>query len=348
MKRKILSTTLLVIMSLAFCLLIPTESVQAESLKKAPAAATKKVAATNSNGYYMYYEAGGEWDNNGSYIYRMNTKTGSVKQIYKTKKGSISNVLYYKGYLYFEFYSGSVDSSSICRVKTNGKNFKKLGQGQTLAIYDGKVYYTKDILDYDGYRTGNKIMSMKTDGSGKKSLISRNDGYLNIVGVAKGKIYYASDNTIRIASLNGKNRKTIIKKDEGLYGGEASIVGNDLYYCGEYACSGAPLYQYNLTTKKEKCLVYVPYVMNLTVRSGEVYYTTDDAVKKINIKTEKITTIKKVRNYAYIDGFELGKGSYMVLYHSKEATGKDQTNQLVARITTSGKKYKVLKKWWCM
>ena len=165
---------------LAFLLFFPVKAGAAET------------AATSSNGYYMYFSV----DNT---IYRMHTKTGSVKKIRQISEVAyVDDISYYKGYLYFtgNTYSGSDGMELyICRVKKNGKSFQKLGDGYGCRIYGGKIYYTRgmNVDEYGSPQTKTiGIARMKLNGKSKTSLLSVHEEDAGILGmeIAGGKIYY--------------------------------------------------------------------------------------------------------------------------------------------------------------
>jgi tricorn protease-like protein len=185
------------------------------SLKSVDSQAAVKVA-TSSNGKYMYYSVQGT-------IYRIDTNTGKTKKIVKIKNTNwITNISYYKGYLYFTadyyYYMEGTDGTKpyVCRVKTNGKGFKKLAKGTTPVVYNGKIYYesmtfTKNSYDVSDAKTQG-FQRMNLDGSKKKRLISGNS-YYGSMTVVNNRIYYITGNTrcdqLYSANLDGTDQKYI-------------------------------------------------------------------------------------------------------------------------------------------
>jgi len=138
-------------------------------------------------------------------------------------------------------YYYSVTNSAIYRMKTNGKDLKKLSDQKMfcdyMAVADGMIYYVADYklfsMKIDGtdkkdlgletakcfnmadgmlyYQNMGHIYSMKTDGADQKVLA---DNYAKSILVADGTIYYTDTQAIHSMKTDGTDQKTLFE-DEG-------------------------------------------------------------------------------------------------------------------------------------
>jgi hypothetical protein len=318
-------------------------------------AATKKVA-TASNGKYMYYSTLGT-------IYRIDTNTGKTKKIVKIPKTSyITDVTYYKGYLYctVDYYYDvkGTDASKpyVCRVKANGKGFKKLDAGNHPVIYNGKLYYTKMKFSKSSYgdviSTDLGIYRMNLSGkkSSRKKIVSGNKYYGDFT-IANNRLYYITGNTncsqLCSADLSGSDRKDLAS-------GVRTILtdGKDIYYATSTALrkittsTGNDTSLLNLAHKTTSWGI-TPYTDVLAVRDGKIYFLDrPDNTYKLryyDTKTKNFNTIKVFK--MWVNNLQVGKGNYMIMTMGITYDSKYHYTQADVKITKKGK-YKILKKYY--
>ena len=317
---------------LAFLLFFPVKAGAAET------------AATSSNGYYMYFSV----DNT---IYRMHTKTGSVKKIRQISEVAyVDDISYYKGYLYFtgNTYSGSDGMELyICRVKKNGKSFQKLGDGYGCRIYGGKIYYTRgmNVDEYGSPQTKTiGIARMKLNGKSKTSLLSVHEEDAGILGmeIAGGKIYYVergkASKPLYSCSLKGKNEADIT------YANSVKTDGKQIYYTTETS-----VYRYKNGTSEWICPVAQQSGESRTAllgaRNGWVYLADHIYGGTPSFYRVKASTGAK-KTLASYDAREMsiGKGKCLVVHRVIPFDGR--YDYVCSRITTAGKMKKTIRKYY--
>lgn len=332
-----------------------------------PTQAAVKKMADNTNGKYLYYASDGT-------IYRLDTVSGKNKKIKTfTESHLVDNISYYKGYLYFyiDYYSANGDgwwAPYICRIKTNGTGFQRLAFGYKPVIYDGKIYFmrTKKIERTNAKVVG--IAKMSLTGKNIKRLISGSYEGLRIIN---GKLYYTHHDSISDgdflyqASLNGKNRKKIFHQSIGGDYGVKLVSDNSHLY---FATADA-LYRLSGSNGKIVKLTDMPYYFLqgkgevaefelLSANKGNIYYCDKSVSGKDILKVYKTAKKKKVSIWTcehWIDNFQVGKGKYAVIDHAIDGedivdpkSGGTWTvaDMATAKMTVSGKKYKVIQKYY--
>ena len=158
MKKKIISLKSVFLLVLAALML---------SFSAHPAMAAS--ASDNVNGKYVYFSAQ-------NVIWKMQTTTGKCSRV-KTFSGvgSVDDVTYHKGYLYFSTYTGGSDVgvSYVCRMKTSGKDYERLALGYNPAVCGDTIIYAycaESEYDYS-YTEYLGIGSMEPDGSNSRLLV---------------------------------------------------------------------------------------------------------------------------------------------------------------------------------
>lgn len=329
----------------SICMMVCLSSVDTQ-------AATKKMA-TESNGKYLYYSVQGT-------IYRMDTNTGKTKQIKKIAKTNwVTDITYHNGYLYFTvdyyYYVKGTDSSIkyVCRMKTNGTGFKKLCCGYGAKIYNGKIYFIRGENSNDGYADYTKtvgISRMKTNGSGKTNLIT-DASYYDDLQVVNDKLYYravySSGNHLYSANLSGNNRTQL----------SSAIIsqllsdGSNIYYA-----TTKELHKITAKSGTDTLIANLPYRRTtysifgcaniLEVKGGYVYYgdySNSKRVKLVKVNISKKTK-KSIKSFSsFVGDMYIGKGKYAII---RRSIYEQKYSEAIGRITTSGKNYKTLKKYF--
>ena len=321
-------------------------------LKSADVQAAAKMA-TESNGKYLYYPVQGT-------IYKMDTSTGKTKKIKSIPKTNwVRDISYYKGYLYFTideyYYSAGTDGSKkyVCRMKSNGSGFKKLGCGCSAKIYNGKIYYVRGVVEKKSYVPITQckgIARMSLTGKSKKTLVS-GDGYSTPM-IANNRIYYrqnpGSSTYLYSVNMSGGDKKRLASDVRGLLSD-----GSDIYYTIAKEIhkisgkNGTDTCLFQLAYRKSGWGSYITNLSTpLVVKDGVVYYfnmlSGNYALKKYTESTNTITTMKSIDGI--VSDLYVGKGKYAVIRRS--ISGSNRYTEAVGRIKTDGKSYKVLKKYF--
>ena len=299
------------------------------------AAAKQASAANGATAYFAVDDT----------IYSLNTKTGTYKKIKKLGKPYyISDISYYKNYLYFtgNYYLGSDGQDTyICRIKTNGTGFKKIAPGQRPCVYGGKIYYVQcKAISYGAgtYTLCTGIGRMSLTGSGKKTITNfpTNISFAQMV-VAKNRIFYCNAGKLYSCSLTGGSSKS--------HGAAQSLLtdGTAAYYVsGGYVCkitTGGKITQL-LPVKSSR---YSTYTTILGIRNGYLYLSDNPYAPsgskfyKYKLSTKKTSNIN---NYSITD-ISFASGSYIAV-HRYMGNGKYEGS----RMTIAGKKYKVIQKFF--
>lgn len=314
-------------------------------------AATKM--ATESYGKYMYYPVQGT-------IYRMDTTTGKTKKIKSISKTNwVRDISYYKGYLYFTvdyyYYTTGTDGSKtyVCRMKTNGSGFKKLGCGSSAKIYNGKIYYVRGEIKKENYAPITQckgIARMNLDGKSKKTLISGNRYYDPMI--VNNRIYYRHNPSSSVylysANISGGDRKCLASDVRELLSDGSNIyytIAKEMHKIS--GSSGEDTYLFQLAYRKSGWGSYISNLsIPLAVKDGAVYYfNMYNGSYQLKKYTESTNTIKTLKS---IDGIlsdvYIGKGNYMIIRRS--ISGSNKYSEAVGRIKTDGKSYTTLKKYF--
>ena len=279
-------------------------------------------------------------------IYRMNSKTGSRKLIKKFGKPYyISNVNYHNGYLYFSgnYYKGSdTDETYICRVKTDGTGFKKLDSGYFPRVYNGRIYYIRSKITRDSYnvplpkKTG--VASMTLSGTGKKTIIafSSQNAYSRGLAIIGGRLFYTLSGNLYSASLTGEPKKSFGKCESFVTDG-AAIWYQDSSYIYKVTCGGTKTKLFARHKKNGS-----PVTSLLCVKYGSLYlcdqvYSGTSKFWKYDLTAKKTTAI----NSFNVVGMSFGSANYIVVYRYL-----GNGNLCAARLTTSGKSYQVIQKYF--
>lgn len=195
--RRLLATTLAVVMTLTSLTMMNSVDTQAKGTKSivVPGCAVKE-------GKYIYYAYEGDGMRMG--ITRYNTETGKTKLIFHDEKnvGYGYHKLTVKGsYIYFVWSKtehGASDCNYVYRVGTNGKNLKKLALAGDYVIKGKKIYFLEEKIQHEdgetyGLKTGN-ICSMSLTGTGKKVVktIRTNEIYNYSLALYDGKVVYSN------------------------------------------------------------------------------------------------------------------------------------------------------------
>lgn len=134
-------------------------------------------------------------------IVKLKTNGTNVKRILTTTKDNyISNMLYYNGYIYYQY------NDNIYRMKSNGSSKKNIIKSNTYGdinnfhIYNNKIYYIKNKI----------LMRCNLDGSSKTTL-KKSIGDFNLILSSNNKIYLNNiDDSYTIYNIKTKKVSYII------------------------------------------------------------------------------------------------------------------------------------------
>lgn len=282
-------------------------------------------------------------------IYSVKKDGTKKKVVYTVKDGEgangFSSIAVYDGYIYalYDSYGGSDGSrDKLIRVKLDGSGYKSFGYASTVAVVDGKIYYTKAELETDEcdnlYLKNVGIYSMNPDGSGKKAIIKKKG--ITVLSADWNRIYYkvydykAGKTSFYHCDIKGKNKKKFVTV--------ASIninyaLSGDIFFYSEEKISdeGITDYIYRLNMKTgKKTKVYAGQTSDFLTSiyvDGNTLYTAsyNEGLKKVNLSSKKESTLVKGPMGA-INGIH---GSVMVYSKYK----KELTAMILAKKST-GKK----------
>lgn len=150
-----------------------------------------------------------------------------------------SHLIVYDSNIYaiFDYYGGSdTCNSQLIRVGLDGGDFRNYGNAASVALVDGKLYYTKAVMNTNeegySYMENTGIYVMDLDGSNSKPLVKKSGIYLAATDGAA--IYYRSYNArtdkfeMYRCDMQGKNRKKLLSSSGSL--NCFAVSGNYLYY----------------------------------------------------------------------------------------------------------------------
>lgn len=305
-----------------------------------PKAEAAPKAATASNGKYVYYH-------NTKRIYRLDTNTGKNKVIAKRNTlgalDSFNDIVYCRKYLYGE--GGHEGAPYIFRMKVKGGKVKRLAWGYNPVVYNNKIYY----IGSSG------VARMSLNGKNKKKIVKGSGGNVESFQIVNNRIYYCvsydfEDCYLYSASLSGTDVREI--SSEIFYDSDNPSLqrllysdGRDIYYATEDS-----VHRIAGKTGEDKELPNLPWVAaswnygGMQIRdiyNGVIYFADSRSgckLKKYTVSNGKTVTMKSFKKNS---GFNIwvGKGKYAALNIYTPA-GKE----VVARIKTNGKGYKVLAK----
>ena len=313
-------------------------------------AASESVSKTY-NGKWTYYAVG-------STIYKVDSTTGKSKKIKQINKvHQILDIVYHAGYLYFtaNYFYGPDNGGNvrICRMKTDGSDYKKMGQGSVPVIYDNKIYYlkSKHVTTSEGDRDELiGIACMSLTGKNSKLIIKNSTDYgLDFsLGVVNGKLFYTQmqgqNGDTALMSYDIKNKET-----EKVFTNSCSVnlSGFDQTYVYMSAADNE-IVAYNTKTGKVYEKVINKGVNAVNGWNGIMYFINNDdnATYAYNVKTDKVTTFLKNKR---VNEMIFSKSGYQVvntLFTMKqfEANGYQYAMEK-ACVKLKGKGYKSLNKY---
>ena len=151
------------------------------------AATGSSSAASVKSGDYMYYSIENK-------LYKVNVSTKKTTLVYKNSNTDkrMWDLTVKDGWIYGKIVdSGPYEAESvgyIFRVRTTGKDFKKMKLGTNPVIYNGSIYYYKCKLSADGnFYDGVGIYKMTLSGSSEKCI--KKTSSLNEFIIYKSNIY---------------------------------------------------------------------------------------------------------------------------------------------------------------
>lgn len=237
--------------------------------KKASTASAKKVSFVANN----------------NKIYSVNNSSGKTKQIAYIKKAKkLKDVVYCKGNLYFTAEFGGKTGSQICKMKTSGQGFTKLGRGCNPNLYNGKIYYIRK----DEKNNVLGIGSMSKTGVEKQLLAV--DGNISDLYVWGGKMYALTDK-------DAYNDKYISAYNiYGEYLGFAGVSEENFYDKFKvYHVFQNEVYLQDIVTSKISSLQIPKRSEVVGVLDGYVYYSKTKYIKSGKVKSSVLYK-KKIKN----------------------------------------------------
>lgn len=239
-------------------------SYENKGIYKAEGKEFKKIS--NGSGYYL--------NESGGYIYFIDALDNNIVKINKNGKNktiiveNVDNnkmVVSGKWIYYFE-------DSYLYRVKTNGKDKKRLSEKQIeeYQVFENQVYYSYvDNLNYT-------IAKMKCDGE-NNHIISEECG--SSFYVSKNAIYfvkYAVNNNeyeLYKMKLNGKNKTKIASIKGALNERTINFTDSEMFYTKMDEENNLAIYTIGLKNKKEKKIVNINgFSTNININGKWIYY----------------------------------------------------------------------------
>lgn len=339
MIQKMLCVLLVAVMTISLIPAVPAE------------AAASKTSAPAYNGQWTYYAIYNT-------IYKLDSKNGTAQKMKEIKDvDMITDISYYDGYLYFaaNYYCGTDGSDYyVCRIKTNGTSFQKLGRGCEPVIYNKKIYYLKTKHIKDEYNEYDEILSvseMSLTGKNNRELVKRGNSeyFMWNLGVANGKVYYtknaASSGTAYAMSCDIKS-----KKSQKLFTKQTMIelVDEDasyLYYNIDYNTVGV----YDIKKGKLSAKKYNDSVSVLGGKNGTAYFSrySTYSTYAYHASENKVATVIKNKYLSNMTFSQSGYHmfQYVMTQEEFEASGY-QYDMAAACMKLDGKGFKILKKYY--
>ena len=259
--------------------------------------------------------------------YAATSKYNEQKQQFNSQNSAFN----FDGNKYVRIKYGN-NKSEIYFASSFGKK-EKLVTKESSAVYPT---IKGDYVYWINYVKG-AVMRCKTNGSGKKAIVkfdADNDGLLYMISGKKliyqinkydSEAYSLKSSKLYTATLAGKNKKNIAK---GLTGYGMYTYKNKVYFM-----KSNKLYSYNFKTKKTVMVKKGFKDMQLNGMEGAnlyyIYYSSKGTtetytVRKINVKTKKVTKIATVKSknpvwsmitsasgiYVLTDDNDMGKKSF--------------------------------------
>lgn len=328
-KKKNLALVFILILCIAVVTILSSLNVQAKSSMPEP----------SYNGKWTYYTVNNT-------IYKLNSETGKTSKVYKVKNcdyDAVSNVIYYKGRLYFQVtYSPSRVTTdpkylTICSVKTNGKSFKKIfSKCNRLSIYNGRLYFTKYDSDYNGVG----LYSAKCSGKSVKRIMKENsNNHLEGYTFANGKLFCVNHRNgiykITEYSLKNKKKKTIAKSTQDIYG--VSSDGNYIYYT-----ANDKVYAYKVSNGKKYHAKVDGSVFG--GKNGKIY--TSDYYSRNLYQIDLIKNKRKfIKKNVYMYAVVYSKSGYNIYINQLPYEGIAYYTAEIVRMKGNGKGFKSLEKF---
>ncbi len=216
------------------------------------------------------------------------------KQQYNTQNGTLN---FYGDKVAYFYFNGEQNELRVAgSYGKDGKTVAKSDSGTNITVKGKYVYW----MDY--YKGG--IMRCTTDGKDLKKIIRFNRDTDSVNYIISGdriifqhivydmETYDMKSSVLYSASLNGKNRKKLVK---GIKTFTFYTYKNKVYYI-----KGDKLYAYNLKTNKASAVKNKMSGWNLKSMEGNILYCEKNeylgekqkiAFKKINVSTKKVTSL---------------------------------------------------------
>ena len=304
---------------------------------------TAEAAETVSKGSYTYFAKDGT-------LYKMHNTKGTITKITSFKRSDTVDVFAVKGdWLYLtldDYYSKHGSDKSwpyVCRIKTNGKSFKAMGQGVGSFVYGNYIYYIRWKFDKtkDEYPEYPGLYRMKLDGTEKKKLCSPGE-YYYWAKLYNKRIYFcaSTDNSTKCGiysvNLSGKDLK---KEATGYYTTMPYFYQNAIYMT-VYNTKGDCIYKKDLKTGK---VSYFMKGMLYTGYNGEIYYSVrkgeNQELRRYNLKKKSWKKVCSRTSFSDV----IGGKKWMIIEYFRPGIGN---NIGVDRITLTGKSRKTIKTYF--
>lgn len=353
MRKKI--TSIILAMTLVFICALTGVSEAAST--SAPSSAN--AAASVRSGDYMYYSIENK-------LYKVNVNTKKTTLVYKNSNTDkrMRDLTVKDGWIYGKIVDpGPCEAESvgyIFRVRTSGKDFKKMKIGKNPVIYNGSIYYYKCKLSADGnFYDGVGIYKMTLSGSSEKCI--KKTSSLNEFIIYKSNIYYTNTGTkdkdyLRRMPIAGGTSKIMFSFDHDICSVYSLKAYNDYIYFNFLDGSNGDEIIYKIkTTSTTKYKAVTTGGVNgfldlMDLNSGYIYYSLYNREKdctylyRMNLSTKAKTLIMKKD---YIVDATVSSGYMIVTYnYFDENAGYIDDNTCKYLCTTTGKSGKILGTYW--
>ncbi|MDY4574344.1 MAG: hypothetical protein SPD90_04755 [Intestinibacter sp.] len=323
------------------------------------AATGSSSAASVKSGDYMYYSIENK-------LYKVNVSTKKTTLVYKNSNTDkrMWDLTVKDGWIYGKIVdSGPYEAESVgyvFRVRTTGKNFKKMKLGTNPVIYNGSIYYYKCKLSADGnFYDGVGIYKMTLSGSSEKCI--KKTSSLNEFIIYKSNIYYTNTGTkdkdyLRRMPIAGGTSKIMFSFDHDICSVYSLKAYNDYIYFNFLDGSNGDEIIYKIkTTSTTKYKAVTTGGVNgfldlMDLNSGYIYYSLYNREKdcaylyRMNLSTKAKTLIMKKD---YIVDATVSSGYMIVTYnYFDENAGYIDDNTCKYLCTTTGKSGKILGTYW--
>ena len=337
MRKKI--TSIILAMTLVFICALTGVSEAAST--SAPSSAN--AAASVRSGDYMYYSIENK-------LYKVNVSTKKTTLVYKNSNTDkrMRDLTVKDGWIYGKIVDpGPCEAESvgyIFRVRTSGKDFKKMKIGKNPVIYNGSIYYYKCKLRDDGNfysYDGVGIYKMTLSGSSEKCI--KKSSSIEQFIIYKSYIYYTNSGTrgkyyLRRMPISGGTSKVMLSFDATCPMPDNLKAYNDYIY---FNFDEDNIYKIKTTSTTKYKVVSDAILEDLY--GGYIYYTVYNFDKdceylyKMKLSTKTKTRIMKKDD---IVDATVSSGYMIVTYCSFERDFDNNTCKYLC--TTSGKSGKIL------